>query len=1242
MKKIYPVIITGFLLLFFTGEAFSQQTFVNAAHKKALADIVSKKKSDYEASHQKALDLAKSHNWPVRKITKNGGVFSLQGLDSRGFPVYHRTSDNIISAATTRTNTVNPGGVLALNLSGSSAILNNKLAEWDGGAVYAQHQEFAGKTITINTSQGIVEHSTHVAGTMIAKGVYPPAKGMSYNAATLQSYDFDNDVTTIGGAAADLLLSNHSYGVQAGWLLDETGTTWTWYGTPGDTVDATFGIYDSYAQSFDQIAYNAPYYLMVVAAANSRGYPGPDVGGTYYGYTSATNTTLIQKTHTATDGISNQQWYDGVTPPATAKDVLTVGAVNPLPYGPSSNSAISIAYFSAWGPADDGRVKPDICGNGVNVLSTGIADPANYVVLDGTSMSTPNVCGSLYLLQEYWAQKHANSFMLASTLKGLACGTADDAGNPGPDYIYGWGLLNMQKAAQAITDNGTKSIIKEDTLLQGQTRTTTVVASGDGPLIATISWTDPEGTAITDGTVNNRTPTLVNDLDISVSDGTTTFKPWVLNPLQPQANATTGNNIVDDIEQVYIGTATPGKTYTITVSHKGTLQSGSQAFATIVTGVGGSAYCTSAPLSNADSRVNNFTLSNINNTQTSGCTTFSDFTNLTDTLQQGKTYPLSLTLGTCGSNFNKAAKIYVDWKGDGVFTDAGDLIATTPVINATGTYITNITVPATVVPGNYSVLRVVLTETSDTSTITPCGTYAKGETQDYRVFFTKTTTDAGITAITSPDSSGACSGVTPITVTIKNYGAAAISNVPVTVTVTAPSGTATTFNETYTGTLAPLEQENFTLNETFTALASSTYTITATTNLANDIITINNSATATITTNAAPTLSALSANYCDETSSYLLAGTGDGEVLWYPAANSTAPIAIGSPVETSTAPINNTYYAGLNDFSGTIGPANKEVFSGGGYNQFSPTINVSATAPVILESARLYVGNSGSVTFAVTNTDGEVFSSTTLNLVATSNTPAQGAQVDNASDTGKIYKLNLLIPAAGDYIITTTYNDTATLYRNNAGVTGYPFSTGNGIFTITGNSAATTYYYYFYNMVVQSAGCPSAALQPVTVVRPTITPTGSTLKSNFTTGNQWYDNGQAITGATGQTYAATLNGNYQVLVTFQTGCSDTSATLKYSTIAADPTKTIPQGIVGIGPVPALNSLNIFFNATASGTMNVVLVNSIGRFTYNNNVSVDAGTSETTIDITNQPADVYVVKINFGGKVYTKKITIQQP
>ena len=1239
MKRCYSAIFTGILLFILAGSAFGQHPLVTDAKKKALQDLSLQKNALYTKSHQQALVQAALHGWKVRTTTKNGGVKSLQGLNSKGFPIYLKTFDNIISAATTQTNAVQPGGSLGLNLSGSSTFLNNKLGIWDGGAVYAAHQEFAGKTITINTTEPVMDHATHVAGTMIAKGVYAPAKGMSFNANTLQSYDFDNDITTISSAASGLLLSNHSYGDVAGWDLNDNGS-WVWYGLPGDTVDYAFGQYSDRTVSFDQIAYNAPYYLIVESAGNARGYNGPPIGSTYTGYTSATNMTQIIKTRTA-GSISSQLGYDGISTTGNAKNILTVGSVGQLPYGPSGSSDIIASYFSSYGPTDDGRVKPDIMGMGENVLSTGSASPSTYITLSGTSMSSPNVTGSLYLLQEYYAEKHSGAFMRAATLKGLVCATAVDAGNIGPDYMYGWGLLNTKAAAQALTDNGTKSIVKEDSLSQGQTKTFKVTASGDGPLVATISWTDPAGTATADGIVNDRTIKLVNDLDVRVSDGTTTFMPWILDPLNPANPAQKGDNIRDNVEQVYIAGAVPGRPYIITISHKNTLQSGGQAYSLITTGVGGSAYCTSEPTSSADSRINNVTLSNINNTPAAGCTTYSDYTNLTDSLVAGKTYPLSLTLGTCGNNFNKVVKVFIDWNGDGNFNESGKLVATTNVINGTGTYNTNITVPITVVPGNYSLMRVVLTETSDTSAVLACGTYAKGETQDYRVEFIKSTTDAGVVAITSPDTTGSCSGPAAITVTLKNYGSASISNIPVTVTVQAPDNSITTFNETYTGNLLPLAEANFTLNSTFNAAASATYTITAVTKLPNDVITSNDTASTKITINPAPTISNLNVNYCIETSKYSFTGVGDGTIFWYNNTTDTAPIAIGSPANATQIPANKTVYAGLNDFSGTVGPATKEVFSGGGYNQFSPSVLVHANAPVLLQSARLYIGYPGAITFSVTNAGGETLSSTTINAAATTTNPQPGAQNDDPSDTGRVYNLNLQIPAAGDYSINVAYDANVTIYRNNAGVIGYPFS-ADSVFTITGNTATgagtnpATFYYYFYNLKVKSSGCVSDGRQAATLVRPFITQNGTVLSSNFALGNEWYLNGTFISTATGQTYSPVANGNYKVRVTSSTGCSDTSSTYVYISPS-----TVSDNGVGftVYPVPANTILNVLFDAPANSAMSLSLVNSIGRTVYTSKQNIHAGNFSTILNVSNQAPGAYIVKLMLGTKVYTKKIVI---
>jgi len=295
MKKLYSLLLTGILALISANAALCQQPLVSADKKKELDAISLRANSSFAKSQQEALSLAKSKGWVIRRKTKKGGIQVIQGISKRGFPIYFATDDNVISAATTNTNTVQPGGILGLNLSGSSSLLNNKLAIWDGGAVYRFHQEFSGKTITIADTSSIIDHATHVAGTMLAKGVYPPVKGMAFNASTLLSYDFNNDVAEMSAAAHGLLLSNHSYGELGGWVFDDGFNRWEWYGIPGDTVDYTFGFYGDHTRAFDQVAYNAPYYLIVEAAGNAHGSIGPAVGQDYYGYKSASDQTFVEK-----------------------------------------------------------------------------------------------------------------------------------------------------------------------------------------------------------------------------------------------------------------------------------------------------------------------------------------------------------------------------------------------------------------------------------------------------------------------------------------------------------------------------------------------------------------------------------------------------------------------------------------------------------------------------------------------------------------------------------------------------------------------------------------------------------------------------------------------------------------------------------------------------------------------------------------------------------------------------------
>jgi len=281
--------------------------------------------------------------------------------------------------------------------------------------------------------------------------------------------------------------------------------------------------------------------------------------------------------------------YDKLTGHSTSKNNLVVAnAQDASINSDGSLSSVSINRSSSEGPTDDYRIKPDITGNGTGVYSTYASSDTAYNSITGTSMASPNVAGSLLLLQQHYNNLNS-SFMRASTLKGIALRTADDAGPSGPDAVYGWGLMNTKAAAEAISNNGNESKIEELILNNGQTYSVTVNSDGSSPLIASISWTDRAGTATT--ATNASTAVLVNDLDIRVTKNSTTYSPYRLTSVTTNG---TGDNTVDPYERIDVANASGS--YTITVTNKGSLVGGSQNFSLIVTGLtGGTQGDTQAP-----------------------------------------------------------------------------------------------------------------------------------------------------------------------------------------------------------------------------------------------------------------------------------------------------------------------------------------------------------------------------------------------------------------------------------------------------------------------------------------------------------------------------------------------------------------------------------------------------------------------------------------------------------------------
>ena len=548
-------------------------------------------KTEGRNNKQKAYVLAKEYHWPLQFECANKSTSVLVGVNKYNNPIYYSTFNNTDAAATINTSPLWPSGSTGFNLSGSSSYLKNKVGIWDGGRVKETHKELKGRITTMdnsyNTSGGGANHATHVTGTMMASGINPLVKGMCYGLPGIITYDFtlntSNDVSEVTTNASNLLVSNHSYGVLCGWVNGSDG--WHFFGNYGDTVDYNFGYYNKDASSFDNVAFNAPYYLQVRAAGNFRYQNGPRVGGYYY-VDSAGNQLYLPRTN----NMSSNNSYQTIPTCNNAKNMVTVGAVYPVINGYSQPSDVIMTTYSSWGPTNDGRIKPDLVADGVDVLSTFATNDSAYEYDNGTSMATPSVTGSLLLLQEYYSKLHNENFMRAATLKGLAIHTANEAGNAaGPDYKFGCGLMNTQGAAEVIkvsnaTNNSatSKHLVFESILNNGETNTQAITSTATGTVKATISWTDPAGQVTTVDATHKPVAELVNDLDLRITKNGTTYYPWVLNPNVPSADATTGDNYLDNVEQVVINDAKAGDVFSISVSHKKTLQNGSQAYSLII------------------------------------------------------------------------------------------------------------------------------------------------------------------------------------------------------------------------------------------------------------------------------------------------------------------------------------------------------------------------------------------------------------------------------------------------------------------------------------------------------------------------------------------------------------------------------------------------------------------------------------------------------------------------------------
>ena len=395
---------------------------------------------------------------------------------------------------------VHQSSIPGMELDGSGVVIG----VGDGGNL-GNHIDFENALLeeTEEYATNFGQHGDHVAGTIASKGNLDPRQSGFAPGAGLIIEKTSNVVYKSRVYYEDygMVLTNNSYG--SSFDCDENGA------------------YNYTSFELDKQLREMPNLMHVFAAGNNG-------AATCDGFPKGYKTVL--------------KYY------GAAKNVLTVGSVD---------ENLEIASSSSRGPVKDGRLKPEVCGVGVNVISNG--REYDYHSMSGTSMAAPSVTGTMALMYQKYEQ-NTGEVARGDLMKAIVCNTSDDLGVAGPDYKYGFGLVNAFRAVNAIEDERYfLGAVEND----NDSNHSVTVGEGVTEAKFLLYWNDKESTS-------NPEKALVNNLDIQIiaPDGEIIL-PWVLNHHSSDVNLspTRSVDILNNIEQVTIDNPIPGE-YTIVV--KGT------------------------------------------------------------------------------------------------------------------------------------------------------------------------------------------------------------------------------------------------------------------------------------------------------------------------------------------------------------------------------------------------------------------------------------------------------------------------------------------------------------------------------------------------------------------------------------------------------------------------------------------------------------------------------------------------
>ncbi|MBL7923757.1 MAG: S8 family serine peptidase [Bacteroidia bacterium] len=443
-----------------------------------------------------------SHQAGNNSITLRVSAFGLTALADEHWVYYINTvaapdvKDDTKGRSLHRSNSINSDFVTGRRFDGNGVTV----AIADDGFV-GPHIDFSGRMTNFATGTG-QSHGDMTSGICVGAGNLNPAiRGMA-TGTYLYTYNISGYPQIVNAVA-----NYNSYGIVI------TSTSYS-QGCNEYNSDTQFG---------DNLLYNNPQLAFVFSAGNSQS------SNCNYG--------------------AGAGWGNITGGYKQGKNVVACGNLDELEV---------LDPTSSRGPSADGRIKPDICANGRNQLSTN--ENNTYQVGGGTSAASPGVAGIFAQLYQAYKSLTSAPNPPAALIKACLLNSAEDIGNAGPDFTYGWGRVNALRALQTLEQNRYLS----DSVTQGNTKTHTIaVPANTRQIRVMVYWADVGGSPAA-------APALVNNLNMTLRDPSlTVWNPWILNPAPTVAALTSpavrGVDSLNNIEQVTLDNPAAG-TYTVSIN----------------------------------------------------------------------------------------------------------------------------------------------------------------------------------------------------------------------------------------------------------------------------------------------------------------------------------------------------------------------------------------------------------------------------------------------------------------------------------------------------------------------------------------------------------------------------------------------------------------------------------------------------------------------------------------------------